>query len=77
MFYSIKISASDLQAELIQLFKNGDDQVIQTADGLCVKSSKSDGDMQELLNGKNLSFVSVNSKTADISPDVVKFIHSN
>jgi hypothetical protein len=77
-FYSVKLGmdASAKQPELILLFKNSGGDVIQTSDGLCVKSELKLAALTKLLEEKELAAgVAVSEVDASsASPDVRAFM---
>ncbi|MES2855072.1 MAG: hypothetical protein V4692_04370, partial [Bdellovibrionota bacterium] len=61
-FYSLKVSLNANgvnQAELIQHFQSNGDEVIQTSDGLCLKTTKTQSAVESFLEEKNATGVLV------------------
>lgn len=71
MFYFLKLSLTGAnQAEILQKLKNGGDEAIQTADGLCVKSSKSPAEISRLTGVEAEPL----DTREDLAPDVAAFV---
>jgi hypothetical protein len=72
------LAASALQPDIMQLLHAEGDQVIQTSDGLCVKSVKSLDDFKSTLKNKNLDsgiqLSPVDSQDDKLSPDIKAFL---
>ena len=79
-FYSLKmgLAGGAHQPELIQQFKSNGDDVIQTSDGLCLKTKMSKQEIEKFLSEKNVSGVSVAPVEArssnDLPTDVAAFM---
>lgn len=52
-YYSLKfgLEASSVQPEVVQLIKSVGEDVIQTSDGLCLKTTRSEDDVRAALKG--------------------------
>lgn len=79
-FYSLKmgLAGGAHQSELIQQFKSNGDDVIQTSDGLCLRTGKSQQEIETFLSEKNVSGVAVSPVEArssnDLPTDVAAFM---
>lgn len=82
-FYALKmnLTSSASQPELIQNLKSQGSDVIQTNDGLCLKTEMSKEELDKFLSDKNVSGVSVAkievSQTHELTPDVCAFMGLN
>jgi len=79
-FYSLKmgLAADTNQASLIQHFKSNGDDVIQTSDGLCLKSQMTKEEVESFLKDKDASRITVQAidreNTNGLSKDVLAFM---
>ena len=74
--FGLAVSAS--QPDILQLFHAEGDEVIQTSDGLCIKSSKNLEEIKAALQNKKLDsgilLSAVDSQDPQLSPDVKVFL---
>ncbi len=73
----MSLAASAYQPQLLQDLKSDGDDVIQTADGLCVKTRRSKSELESFLREKGVEGVTVetvDTKSDELSKDVLAFI---
>jgi hypothetical protein len=82
-YYALKygLNASGGQPELMQALKSAGADVIQTSDGLCIKTERSRAEVEDLVKGQGLTGISVSVLDApklrdadDTPPDVKTFM---
>lgn len=79
-FFSLKmgLAGGAHQSELIQQFKSNGDEVIQTSDGLCLKTKMSQQEIESFLADRKISGVSVSPVeercTTNLPTDVAAFM---
>lgn len=79
--FSLKLgmNAEVNQAELMQLLKSNNAEVIQTSDGLCIKSDKSRDELNQIISSKAGSSVSIqpfDGEAPEMPADVRAFVES-
>jgi hypothetical protein len=79
-FFAIKFNLDSGvgQAELMPCLKGLGAEVIQTSDGLGVRTEKSQSDLQKIWADKkwNLNLSSLDSNNAELSSDIKAFLNS-
>jgi hypothetical protein len=78
--FSLKfgLSSSLQQPELMQILKSAGAEVIQTGDGLCLKTQSPEDDLKKLLEEKEATGLTLEqlntSHTEGLSPDIIAFM---